>query len=84
MPGAGEQVEGRDYRITRKDEKLSILSIKDNREVALYDLGENTVLTTKPTHEDKQYWGKSLKNSHYLTKNKMSNFPNYPSTRHPT
>ncbi len=58
MPGAGEQVEGRDYRITRKDEKLSILSIKDNREVALYDLDENTVLTTKPTDEDKQYWGK--------------------------
>ena len=58
MPGAGEQVEGRDYRITRKDEKLSILSIKDNREVALYDLGENTVLTTKPTDKDKQYWGK--------------------------
>ena len=58
MPGAGEQVEGRDYRITRKDEKLTILSIKDNREVALYDLGENIVLITKPTHEDKQYWGK--------------------------
>ncbi|MBW4607416.1 MAG: relaxase/mobilization nuclease domain-containing protein [Hassallia sp. WJT32-NPBG1] len=58
MPGAGEQVEGRDYRITRKNEKLSLLSIKDNREVALYDLSENTILTTKPTDNDKEYWGK--------------------------
>ncbi|MBD2604126.1 relaxase/mobilization nuclease domain-containing protein [Scytonema hofmannii FACHB-248] len=58
MPEAGEQVEGRDYRITIKDKKLSILSIKDNREVALYDLGKNTVLTTNPTDEDKQYWEK--------------------------
>lgn len=58
MPEAGEQVEGRDYRITIKDEKLNIFSIKDNREVALYDLGKNTVLTTNPTDEDKQYWEK--------------------------
>ncbi|WP_246163627.1 MULTISPECIES: relaxase/mobilization nuclease domain-containing protein [Brasilonema] len=58
IPGGTKQVEGRSYRITIKDERLSISFLQDNRKVASYDLEKNTVLAASPTDEDKQYWKK--------------------------
>ncbi|RAM48104.1 MAG: hypothetical protein C6Y22_29800 [Hapalosiphonaceae cyanobacterium JJU2] len=74
MDGGIKLLEGKNYKITIKCEELTISSLQNDREIALYNLEKNTVLAANPTDEEKQYWEKLTYTQSTFTQHKDIEF----------